>query len=566
LNLGDDDDSDEGPGLPEYIEDRMSDDDLNAFNSDDDDFKIPEEGDFGTFKVSDEKLAEARGPIEPQPDEQLDANNVDLGQFGKDTSDVQNEYDPKEITILMKLMASEADAMNEYMDGAKETNVDVLRRLYADIANEERFHMEQLLYAKCEMTGEKYVPKDPDVKAEYEALLKMGMDEETAMQTAVDKCHIRGSITIEDDIDDVDEISKDMETMESTLMMFNALYDSTQMILESGNASPEDVNRAYDVFAEACVVQEAVYDATAASSEKSALSKANKHGPIQLLRDTIRFLIRAVMTMIRKFVEFIKRVSNRSREIRRFIKQNGLGAIFDEKASFYFINLKYPQAAYVDTHLDTLLGLAADTLQACASSLNVALNVQVHVQRDPKLNINNNMQRGAELLQGVQLVKSAFVIPKDENEYERIATALFGLSAEYDVDGKTYNTLNTLKLKCDAWSRFMQYTEGFLNQMDSLQQHTGSVYYTNRKKYDQAEKCLEAVVKTCKAWISAIQSDINTIIKLDQKAMIAATEEAEKYSQSINPHQKKMSENYEKNYRTPESSGQKVSKFNRFGR
>ena len=567
LDLGGDDDSDdEGPGLPGYIEDRMSDDDLEAYNSDDDDFKIPEEGDFESFKVSDEKLEEARGPIEPQPDENLDAANVDLGSFGKDTSDVQNEYDPKEVTILMTLMASEADAMNEYMDGAKETNIDVLRRLYADIANEERFHMEQLLYAKCELTGEKYVPKDPDVKSEYEELLKMGMDEETAMQTAVDKCHIRGSITIEDDIDDVDEISKDMETMETTIMMFNALYDSTAMILESGNASKEDVERAMTVFTEACITQEAVYNATAADSEKSALSKANKHGPIQLLRDTIRFLIRTIMAIIRKFVEATKRISNRSREIRRFIKNNGLGAIFSEKASFYFVNLKFPQAAYVDTHLDTLLGLAADTLQACAYNLNVQLNMQVNVQRDPKLNINNNMQRGAELLQGVQLVKSAFVIPKDNAEQERIATALFGLSDQYDVDGKTYNTLNTLKLKCDAWSRFMQYTEGFLNELDKLQQNNGSVYYTNRKKYDQAEKCIEAVVKTCKAWVSAIQSDINTIIKLDQKAMIAATEEYEKQSKAVNPHQQRLSENYERNYRTAESSGQKVGKFSRFGR
>lgn len=567
LDLGGDNDSDdEGPGLPGYIEDRMSDDDLEAYNSDDDDFKIPEEGDFESYKVSDEKLAEARGPIEPQPDENLDAANVDLGSFGKDTSDVQNEYDPKEVTILMKLMASEADAMNEYMDGAKETNIDVLRRLYADIANEERFHMEQLLYAKCELTGEKYVPKDPDVKSEYEELLKMGMDEETAMQTAVDKCHIRGSITIEDDIDDVDEISKDLETMETAIMMFNALYDSTEMILESGNASKEDIERAMTVFTEACITQEAVYNATPADSEKSALSKANKHGPIQLLRDTIRFLIRTIMTIIRKFVEATKRISNRSREIRRFIKNNGLGAIFSEKASFYFVNLKFPQAAYVDTHLDTLLGLAADTLQACAYNLNVQLNMQINVQRDPKLNINNNMQRGAELLQGVQLVKSAFVIPKDNAEQERIAIALFGLSEHYDVDGKTYNTLNTLKLKCDAWSRFMQYTEGFLNELDKLQLHAGSVYYTNRKKYDQAEKCIEAVVKTCKAWVSAIQSDINTIIKLDQKAMIAATEEYEKQSKAANPHQRQLSENYERNYRTAESSGQKVSKFSRFGR
>ena len=167
LNLGDDEDDEKDPvGLPGYMEDRMSEEDLEMIDSgdyssdeEDDDFKLPEEGDFETFKVSDEKLEEARGPIEPQPDEHISANAVDLGTMGSDTSDHQNDYDPKDVELLLKLMASEADAMNEYLQAAKDTNNDTLRRLFADIGNEERFHMEQLLYAKCEETGEKYEPK-----------------------------------------------------------------------------------------------------------------------------------------------------------------------------------------------------------------------------------------------------------------------------------------------------------------------------------------------------------------------------------------------------------------------
>lgn len=255
----------------------------------DDDGSLPEEGDFDQYRDDDddERIEKARGPIDDgpmdevpsylkdrmseedledfeQPDENISARDVDLGQFGKDQSDVQNDFDPKEVTILMKLMASEADAMNEYMDGAKETNVDVLRRLYADIANEERFHMEQLLFAKCELTGEQYQPKDPEVKSEYEELLKMGMDEETAMQTAVDKCHIRGSIS-EDDEDERMEIQADVETMEMTINMFNQLYDNVYTVMESG--TPKEVDHAFEIFVEA------TYDATAASSAKSALSE-----------------------------------------------------------------------------------------------------------------------------------------------------------------------------------------------------------------------------------------------------------------------------------------------------
>lgn len=564
----DDEIGDDGPGLPEYMEDRMSDDDLESFKSEDEeDFEFTEDTDDGEnvdrFKVSDTQIDDA------QPDENLNADNVDLGQFGRDTSDVQNEYDPKEVTILMKLMASEADAMNEYMDGAKETNVDVLRRLYADIANEERFHMEQLLYAKCELTGEKYVPKDPEVKSEYEELLKMGMDEDTAMQTAVDRCHIRGSISFEDDVDDMKSIQADFETMESALMMFGALYDSTEYIMES-SSSTEDVERAINTFVEAFVVSETVYDATAATSVKSPLSTANKRGPIMLLADAIRFLGKAIVTMVRKFVEFTKRVSNYSREISNFIKQNGLGAIFDKKVSFYFINLKFPNAAYIDQHLFSLLALSYDTLAACAASLNMPFQnnfmpTDITRKRDPQLKIGGNMVRGAELLQGVQLIKTPFVLPKDTDMQEqmRIAHALFGLTGLYGDDGKSINTLNSLKIVCDSWSHMMQAAQKLIDETGKLQQNPQSLYYKNRKKFDQTVKCMEAVVKTCKAWVTAMQSDISTIIKLDNTAMIAATENIENASKSINPRQRAQSDMYEQTIRTPESAG-KPKKVNRF--
>ena len=85
----------ENDELPGYLEGRMSDDDLKKFKETED----------------------------------MDPNDVELGQFGTDTSEVQNDYDPKDVETLMKLMASEADALGEYLDAAKETNTDVLRRL-----------------------------------------------------------------------------------------------------------------------------------------------------------------------------------------------------------------------------------------------------------------------------------------------------------------------------------------------------------------------------------------------------------------------------------------------------
>lgn len=528
----------------------------------DDDGSLPEEGDFDQYRDDDddERIEKARGPIDDvpeylkdrlsdddlrdfeQPDENLNADNVDLGQFGSDQSDVQNDYDPKEIEVLMKLMASEADALGEYLDAAKETNVDVLRRLYADIGNEERFHMEQLLFAKSELTGEKYVPKDPEVKSEYEELLSMGMDEETAMQTAVDKCHIRGSIS-EDDEDERMEIQADVETMEMTINMFNQLYDNVYTVMESG--TPKEVDHAFEIFVEA------TYDATAASSAQSALSETKKFGPIQLIRTTLRFLVKTLMTIVRKFVSLCKRIHNRSREIKRFIKQYGFEAIFSSKTKMYFVNFNNPYL--IDDSLTTLLALSVDTVNASLRSAGFQ-EMQQPYKRNPRMNVGGNVKRGIELLNGVQLVKSAMVLPENESDRERIAAAFFGYSNQKGPDGKSINTVNKMQWICDEWCRFMEHVDKITTQFDSLAQQQQSVYYTNKAKYDAAMKGLETVTKTCKAVVSAMQYDINTMIQLNndaatQAANMSNTTTADNQDMQQNPALKQKSEDYDKYYR-----------------
>ena len=145
--------------------------------------------------------------------------DISLSGFGTDNSPVQNQYNPKEIERLNELIASENSAIGEYFQGSKMTNIDILRRLYSDIGDEERFHVEQLLFAKSQITGEKYEPRDPDIKKEYEELLQLGMDEETAMNTAVDKVGLMANrpfafsaqpSTMESLIEEIEDIQKQM--------------------------------------------------------------------------------------------------------------------------------------------------------------------------------------------------------------------------------------------------------------------------------------------------------------------------------------------------------------------
>lgn len=505
--------------VPGYLKDRMSEDDAAAYE---------------------------------QPDEKLDANNVDLGQFGKDASDVQNDYDQKEVDILMKLMASEADAMNEYMDGAKETNVDVLRRLYADIANEERFHMEQLLFAKSELTGEKYQPKDPEVKSEYEELLKMGMDEETAMQTAVDRCHIRGSIS-NDDGERTIEIQQDVETMEMAINMFNAQFDNIMMMMESDQFKREELNRATNVFMEACCIQEEVYNTKMDNKNGGYLNQNKKSGPIDLLKKAIGFIINLLRTLISKFTEFLRRTRNRSNAIRNYVKRYGPSALFassKETLKMYFIDIDAP--ACINDATETFLSLVSDTFNATARMIgsNFSLDTSRY-SRDPRFNIGGNVEKGIQILSGVQLVKTKMLIPKDESKQEEIAACLFGYNFNQKAqDGSSYNTLNRLKVYTDKWSVVMNAVSKQLDVLNTLHTQQGSIYYRNRKKYDLAIKSFETIIKTCKAVVTALQSDINALMKLNNEAMdisIKKTEEKDQNDMNAYPELKQMHDQYKQN-------------------
>lgn len=139
-----------------------------------------------------------------------------FGQHGGDDLP-NNQYDPKEITRIMEFVADEAKALSDYMEAAKTSKIDILQRLYSDIGDEERYHLEQLLFAKAEITGEKYVPRDPDIRKEYEELISYGMDEGSAMTTAVDKFNLHSAskeandAAIENAVEDVQEAYQEME-------------------------------------------------------------------------------------------------------------------------------------------------------------------------------------------------------------------------------------------------------------------------------------------------------------------------------------------------------------------
>ena len=470
--------------VPEYMKDRLSEEDKKEFESDD--------------------------------NNEMDVNNVELGSFGSDTSDVQNDYDQKEVDILMKLMASEADAMNEYMDGAKETNVDVLRRLYADIANEERFHMEQLLFAKSELTGEKYIPRDPDVKSEYEELLKMGMDENTAMQTAVDKCHIRGiSVSVDDDVDEMKETQEEVETLEYAVEMFAENFDSFMKEFEMS-----DREKSFDKFVQEYLAMEAV------TPEGKEVHKGLELGrnPITVLMKAADFVIKLLVELCRKIKVFLDRVKRSSANFKNYVQQikmdpNGWKTFF-EPIMLYFMphydSLNGKRVAIMPREMYQWYMLAYDTVVECGKCMNINVGIQPDAiaQQYRAQNINGDIKKGAEMLNSIHLSREPMVKPADDDARNELIDMFMGYSDIIGEDGKSYNMLGSYQKFADIWRELLKQTEAMMKALVSAQNQVNENPQL-RNTYELCMTGLNAVIKSSKAFAAAITKDINTIIKLD---------------------------------------------------
>ena len=310
---GDDDDSDEDEG--ESLEDIEK--DMDGLDSDDDNDNDSDE---------DNEKSDS--------DEDDEDDDDDSEDIGKDTSDVQNEYDEEELTTLNKLIADEQEAIQGYFDAAEKSKQDVLIRLYSDIGKEERFHTEQLLYAKAELTGEKYEPSDPEVKKEYEELLEGGMDEETAIYTIADKHKLDAEDNEEVD-EDLEDIEKDIESLEESFYQTTANLNLLMEIQESAAyKNHTDLRRAYCEFAETVIVQEAM-DNVATKQGSEILGTNN---PFIIIGRAIKAIYNAILSLVRKIKNWINKRRIKSKRVAAWIKKHGIKGLFEDGVKLYFWN------------------------------------------------------------------------------------------------------------------------------------------------------------------------------------------------------------------------------------
>lgn len=455
-------------------------------------------------------------------DEDDDEDEIDIDSFGSDTSDIQNEYDPKEIELLNNLIAAENDAMNDYFDAGKNTNVDILRRLYADIGAEERFHAEQLIYAKCTITGEKYEPRDPKVKKEYEELLEMGMDEDTAASTAIDKSGMNND---NGDDSDSEKLEQEAAILETMLFQNEILSNICEYY------SHEERNNAIGIFIEA-YIQEEMDNVASAPKEVRKIES-----PLALLAKGLKASVNGIIKMGSIIKDAI--VSNKMKNYRKkeWIRKNGITGLFKSGIHLYFYSDKL--SSY-DTktparYVDLLYRLSKQVGENCGIRLTAAAQ---HKTISNPIEFGS-ISEGLNKLKNVILTKTKVVVTK-QNE-AMLAREFFGYSDEKMNVAVTHgndkpvhdsnNIYNRLEILAILTKEYSKISQEILDQLMKFEGDANSIYYKNRSMFNKARDAMDLIVGKYNQFIKSMAHDLKVILSLDN-GILKMTRERDATEQS----------------------------------
>ena len=457
------------------------------------------------------------------PDDDLDDDNeetteeveVDVSTFGTDTSDVQNEYDPKEIDSLNKLIAAESEAINDYFDASKDTNDENLRRLYSDIGHEERFHLEQLMYAKSTLTGERYEPRDPDVKKEYEELLAMGMDEDTAMSTAIDKTNIANSV----------ETKSEEELTEEAAHIYENLFNN-QLIMEFAlNAIDDKSKRNTIMDANTKFVLEAFYQEEMTNVAQAPKEITSIPNPLKLLSKGFKAAINGLLKMSTIIKDSIAKSNVKRQQRREWLSRHDFADLFRGGVHLYFYDDKNSRYDFntPSQYVDLLYRLT----KTIGESVGIKLtqNAQHKTISNP---INfKNIDDGMRILKGVVLNKTKVVVT-DKNK-QALINEFFGyndkkINVKISHDGSApvndsdniYNKLNVLIV---ITNKYANVSNAVLDALEKMQGDVNSIYYKDRQRYNKAVEQIKFVINKFTQYITCMAHDLNKALLIDKEVI-----------------------------------------------
>ena len=510
------------------LDDNMNDttDTTDDMQGEDTDNKAPVETDGINGTIPEETEDEdTETPTDTPTEENNDDDMSTFGQHGGDDLP-NNQYDPAEVAKVMEFVADEAKALSDYLEAAKTSKVDILQRLYSDIADEERYHMEQLLFAKSEITGEEYKPKDPDIRKEYEELLSMGMDEGSAMATAVDKFNLRAvSITktpdgnIEVENQEIQEAVEEMERgilyMETVQFVMNYCTDDyiTGHVMEM--ATPvifqEDISATVD------------------------MTYSRKLSGFHLLVGAIRGIFKLIMKVARLIRTIVERTKHRIHAVASFVHKHGIEGIFQQGVLLYLWNDKTSQMDIepLCQFINMTLWLSQEVVRLSqlrnGRYANIVMNIdRLFVTHRPDYQQKPSPMTCFKKLQSLDLVKTKVVVTPQNAA--GVADIFFG---EFPSDQQYRNGINPQSMSPNGYdmaqfrncyvildiisqvaSSFTEIIQNLVGELEGLENDERSIYWRQRKTYDNCQEYMKAVTKALSTFTKVISADVATLNNL----------------------------------------------------
>lgn len=515
-----------------FILEAAEEDDVEALHSDLEDEEYDEEPD-DTEEVTEDETTTKETPdgeeVETsETEEELEEppttegpDGYDLNEFGKHGGpDVpNNQYNEKDVEILNKLISSESDAINDYFDATTNTVDTNLSRLYGDIGREERFHLEQLMYAKSLITGEKYEPKDPEVKKEYEELIGQGMDEDTAIITTMDKISVSSNQPMSDE--EMAEAQEEVQQQESYLLQTQALLD---MVMEADTNTI--FKKLFTEYSTRIDEYSQFYMEEVLNVNTAPKNMTEGSNPIAWIIKQLGNVIKFGMKLGSLVKEHMRRGRLRANKIKEWVKHNSIKAIFQKGYSFYMYDVKKGFSKDDIEFFATVAWKTTDLIgKACGINMTATNVTQLPTE---KANGVQNIEQGLRYINGMQLMKTKVVITDANEDY--IKEQLFGATptsvaqTSYNVDQngnyttdvhfKSDNFYNNTMISLERIERAAQWTNQLAEHLQSMEGKPG-LYQSNHTLWQKSIKQLGILAKGFVKIITAINHDINTMLKID---------------------------------------------------
>lgn len=462
----------------------------------------------------------------------ITVTDVEIGT--DDGTGEQNQYDPEEVEYLNHLIAAEAEAISDYFEGGKKTKVPVLSKLYSDIGEEERFHLEQLIYAKSTITGEKYEPKDPDVRKEYEELLELGMDEQTAMTTAVDKL----SISVKEEEPDTDMTDEEIDDIKESFELIYSVSQSTslqtQIMLESVIDQKQigrDIIESTNAFFEQVFIMEEVSNLNTKAGQNELGSK----NPIVMILKAISGIYRLVISLVKKAKLAFQKTRLKSKAKWAWIKKHGIKGLFADGVSMYFYSdkkMKYDigdALKYLKLINDTCDIIIRDTGIKNVDQNKYKIDKYIEKLKASTPDVDsftiNTLDEGISKLNGSNLFKVKMIV-NDNNEKE-IEEQFFGYTEKNFLaitkegeNSKQINLSNNIYNKMDiilnAFNLCTAKSVEIATGLNALSEKPNTIFQSNPKLFNKCVSALSVISKSLNKFTSAVSSDLASMMNLNK--------------------------------------------------